>query len=47
MVPTSSQPLPAAPGIHDEMFHAGQRPRGHYAEYAAWLDSMSGEQMAA
>jgi uncharacterized circularly permuted ATP-grasp superfamily protein len=47
MVPTSSQPLPAAPGIHDEMFHAGQRPRGHYAAYAAWLDSMSGEQMAA
>lgn len=39
-------PLPAPPGIYDEMFDADRVPRPHYASYADWLASTSAEQMA-
>jgi uncharacterized circularly permuted ATP-grasp superfamily protein len=39
-------PLPAPPGVYDEMLDAAQSPREHYAAYADWLASMSEEQMA-
>jgi uncharacterized circularly permuted ATP-grasp superfamily protein len=39
-------PLPAPPGIYDEMFDADRAPRPHYASYADWLASTSAEQMA-
>jgi uncharacterized circularly permuted ATP-grasp superfamily protein len=40
-------PLPAPPGVYDEMFDAAHLPRAHYAAYAQWLASMAPEQMAA
>jgi uncharacterized circularly permuted ATP-grasp superfamily protein len=39
-------PLPAPPGVYDEMHDAGRAPRPHYGPYAHWLASMSPEQMA-
>jgi uncharacterized circularly permuted ATP-grasp superfamily protein len=39
-------PLPAPPGVYDEMLDAAQSPRAHYAAYADWLASMSEDQMA-
>jgi len=39
-------PLPAPPGVYDEMLDATRSPRAHYAAYADWLASMSEEQMA-
>ena len=39
-------PLPAPPGVYDEMLDAARAPRAHYAAYADWLASMTPEQMA-
>ncbi len=39
-------PLPAPPGVYDEMLDAARVPRPHYAAYAEWLASMTPEQMA-
>jgi uncharacterized circularly permuted ATP-grasp superfamily protein len=39
-------PLPAPPGVYDEMHDAARVPRQHYADYADWLGSMTAEQMA-
>jgi uncharacterized circularly permuted ATP-grasp superfamily protein len=39
-------PLPAPPGVYDEMLDAATTPRPHYAAYADWLASMTPEQMA-
>jgi uncharacterized circularly permuted ATP-grasp superfamily protein len=39
-------PLPAPPGVYDEMHDDGRTPRPHYGPYADWLASMSPEQMA-
>jgi uncharacterized circularly permuted ATP-grasp superfamily protein len=39
-------PLPAPPGVYDEMLDAAQSPRAHYAAYSDWLASMSEDQMA-
>ena len=47
MSDTALSPLPAPPGIFDEMFDAAHVPRPHYRDYADWLAAISPEQMAA
>ena len=46
MSPTALSPMPAPPGVYDEMYDAAHAPRSHYVPYAEWLASMSPEQMA-
>ena len=46
MNPTTLTPQAPPAGVYDEMLQAAGVPRAHYGAYAAWLASMSPEQMA-